>query len=149
MHVAFELNGVERALDCEPRCTLVDMLRDKLALTGAKKACGMGNCGSCTVLLDGLAVYSCLVLAVDCAGRRVTTIESFAEPSALQRAFVAEDAFQCGFCTPGQIMALEALFRAAARPSDDEIGRALSGNLCRCGAYRNILRAAQRVRDAR
>jgi aerobic-type carbon monoxide dehydrogenase small subunit (CoxS/CutS family) len=88
------------------------------------------------------------VLAVDCAGRRVTTIEAFPEPTALQRAFVEEDAFQCGFCTPGQIMALEGLFRANPRASDEEIVHALAGNLCRCGAYRNILRAAKKVRDA-
>jgi aerobic-type carbon monoxide dehydrogenase small subunit (CoxS/CutS family) len=114
----------------------------------------MGNCGGCTVLLDDAPVYACLLLAVDCEGRSVTTIEAFAEPTPLQRAFIEEDAFQCGFCTPGQIMALEGLFRAhrngnAAFPSDEEILRALSGNLCRCGAYRNILRAARKVRDAR
>lgn len=148
MRFSFEVNGVAHGLDCEPRRTLIDALRNDLGLTGAKKACDMGNCGTCTVLLDGAAVYSCLVLAVDCAGRKVTTIEAFAEPSALQRAFVEEDALQCGFCTPGQIMALEALFRASPRASDQEIARALSGNLCRCGAYRNILRAAHKVRDA-
>jgi xanthine dehydrogenase YagT iron-sulfur-binding subunit len=149
MRVSLELNGAERSLDCEPRRTLVDALRGELGLTGTKQACGMGNCGSCTVLLDGAPVYACLVLAVDCAGRRVTTIESFAAPGAIQRAFLEEDAFQCGYCTPGQIMALEGLFRANPRPSDGEIVRALSGNLCRCGAYRNILRAAKKARDAR
>ena len=149
MKFSIAVNGVERTLDCEPRRTLVDALRNDLGLTGTKRPCDMGNCGGCTVLLDDAAVYACLVLAVDCAGRSVTTIESFAEPTALQRAFVAEDAFQCGFCTPGQIMALEGLFRANPRPSDEEIVHALAGNLCRCGAYRNILRAARKVRDAR
>lgn len=149
MRASLEVNGVERKLDCEPRCTLVDLLRDRLGLTGTKKACGMGNCGSCTVLLDGAAVYSCLVLAIDCDGRKVTSIEGLPAGGALQRAFLEEDAFQCGFCTPGQIMALEGLFRARPQPSDQEIVRALSGNLCRCGAYRNILRAARKARDAR
>jgi len=153
MRISLEVNGAARALECEPRLTLIDALRDALGLTGAKKACGMGNCGSCTVLLDDAAVYACLVLAVDCAGRKVTTIESFPEPTALQRAFVEADAFQCGFCTPGQIMALEGLFRAhrkegAPAPSDEQIVHALAGNLCRCGAYRNILRAARSARDA-
>jgi len=147
MQIALEINGADRSLDVEPRRTLIDCLRHDLGLTGAKKACDMGNCGTCTVLLDDAPVYACLVLALDCAGRKVTTIENFSAPSALQRAFIAEDAFQCGFCTPGQIMALEGLFRCTRNPSDDEIVRALSGNLCRCGAYRNIVRAARRVRD--
>ena len=149
MRFSLAVNGVERALDCEPRRTLVDALRGELGLTGTKQACGMGNCGSCTVLLDDAPVYACLVLAVDCAGRVVTTIEGLDAPSALQRAFVEEDAFQCGFCTPGQIMALEGLFRADPHPDEAQIVRALSGNLCRCGAYRNILRAAKKARDAR
>ena len=154
LRISLEVNGVARSLQCEPRRTLVDALRGELGLTGTKQPCDMGDCGGCTVLLDDAPVYACLVLAVDCAGRRVTTIEAFPEPSPLQRAFVEEDAFQCGFCTPGQIMALEGLFRMhekenLPRPSDEEIVRALSGNLCRCGAYRNILRAAKKVRDAR
>lgn len=149
MRVSLEVNGVERSLDCEPRCTLVDALREGLGLTGTKRPCDMGNCGGCTVLLDDAPVYACLLLAVACEGRRLTTIEAFAEPTPLQRAFIEEDAFQCGFCTPGQIMALEGLFRASPHASDEEIVRALSGNLCRCGAYRNILRAARKVRDAR
>lgn len=148
MRISLEVNGVARSLECEPRRTLVDALRGELGLTGTKRPCDMGNCGGCTVLLDDAPVYACLVLAVDCAGRRVTTIEAFPEPTPLQRAFVEEDAFQCGFCTPGQIMALEGLFRANPKASDDEIVRALAGNLCRCGAYRNILRAAKKVRDA-
>jgi aerobic-type carbon monoxide dehydrogenase small subunit (CoxS/CutS family) len=149
MKFSLEVNGAQRLLECEPRRMLVDALRGELGLTGTKRPCDMGNCGGCTVLLDDAPVYSCLVLAVDCAGRKVQTIEAFADPTPLQLAFVEEDAFQCGFCTPGQIMALEGLFRANARPSDEEIVRALAGNLCRCGAYRNILRAARKVRDAR
>jgi len=137
-------------VDAEPRRTLLDALRHNLGLTGAKKACDRGNCGACTVQLDGRAVYSCLVLAVDCAGREVTTIEGLAngerELHPLQRAFIEADAFQCGYCTPGQIMSLKALFDRTAQPSDEEIERALSGNLCRCGAYQHIVKAARLAR---
>jgi aerobic-type carbon monoxide dehydrogenase small subunit (CoxS/CutS family) len=147
--IALRVNGTQRSLDAEPRRTLLDALRHNLGLTGAKKACDMGNCGACTVQLDGRAVYSCLVLAVDCAGREVTTIEGLAngELHPLQRAFIEADAFQCGYCTPGQIMSLKALFDRTPQPSDEEIERALSGNLCRCGAYQHIVEAARRVRD--
>ena len=151
--IPIRINGTEQSLDAEPRRTLLDALRHNLGLTGAKKACDMGNCGACTVQLDGRAVYSCLVLAVDCAGREVTTIEGLAsggnegELHPLQRAFIEADAFQCGYCTPGQIMSLKALFDRTPQPSDDEIERALSGNLCRCGAYQHILKAARLVRD--
>jgi aerobic-type carbon monoxide dehydrogenase small subunit (CoxS/CutS family) len=140
--LTLNVNGAEHALRVEPRRTLLDALRNDLGLTGAKKACDMGNCGACTVLADGRAVYACLLLAVDCAGREITTIESLKD-DALQRAFIEADAFQCGFCTPGQIMSLKALFDENPQPSDDEIVRAVSGNLCRCGAYRNIVRAAR------
>ena len=102
----------------------------------------MGNCGACTVLVDGRAAYACLLLAVDCAGRAIATIESLHDDP-LQRAFVEADAFQCGFCTPGQIMSLKGLLNQQPAPSDEEIVRAVSGNLCRCGAYRNIVRAAR------
>jgi xanthine dehydrogenase YagT iron-sulfur-binding subunit len=142
------VNGAEHRLEVEPRRSLLDALRTDLGLTGAKKACDMGNCGACTVQLDGNAVYSCLVLAVDCAGREVTTIEGVGdgELHPLQRAFIEADAFQCGYCTPGQIMSLKALFDRTPQPSDEEIERALSGNLCRCGAYQHIVKAARRVR---
>ncbi|HWI38784.1 MAG TPA: (2Fe-2S)-binding protein [Burkholderiales bacterium] len=151
--IPIRINGSEQSVDAEPRRTLLDALRHDLGLTGAKKACDMGNCGACTVHLDGRAVYSCLVLAVDCAGREVTTIEGLAAGSnegslhPLQRAFIEADAFQCGYCTPGQIMSLKALFDRTPRPSDEDIERALSGNLCRCGAYQHILKAARLVRD--
>ena len=148
--IPIRVNGTERSVDAEPRRTLLDALRHNLGLTGAKKACDRGNCGACTVQLDGRAVYSCLVLAVDCAGREVTTIEGLAngEPELhpLQRAFIEADAFQCGYCTPGQIMSLKALFDRTAQPSDEEIERALSGNLCRCGAYHHIVKAARLAR---
>jgi xanthine dehydrogenase YagT iron-sulfur-binding subunit len=146
MEVTFTLNGSDRTLSVEPRRTLLDALRHDLALTGTKKVCDMGNCGACTVLLDGRAVYSCLTLAVECAGREVTTIEGLARGSELdpvQRAFIEADAFQCGFCTPGQIMSLRGLLNEHPAPTDDQILRAVSGNLCRCGAYQNILRAGR------
>jgi xanthine dehydrogenase YagT iron-sulfur-binding subunit len=136
------VNGSERVVQIDPRRTLLDALRHDLGLTGAKKACDMGNCGACTVLVDGRAVYSCLLLAIDCCGRPITTIESL-DNDPLQRAFIEADAFQCGFCTPGQVMSLKALFNENPAPSDEEIVRAVSGNLCRCGAYRNIVRAAR------
>ncbi|TAK81309.1 MAG: (2Fe-2S)-binding protein [Betaproteobacteria bacterium] len=140
--VTLRVNGAERAVRVEPRRTLLDALRLDLGLTGAKKACDMGNCGACTVLLDGRAVYACLLLAIDCAGREIATVEGLHDDP-LQRAFIEADAFQCGFCTPGQIMSLKALFSRTPAPSDEEIVRAVSGNLCRCGAYRNIVRAAR------
>lgn len=151
MHlVTFRLNGDERALAVEPRRTLLDALRVDLNLTGTKKVCDMGDCGACTVLLDGRAVYACLTLAVDCEGREVTTIEGLAHGSELdpvQRAFVEADAYQCGFCTPGQIMSVTALLAEQRAPSEEEIRRAVSGNLCRCGAYQNIVKAGQRAAE--
>lgn len=168
--VTLSVNGVERTLTLEPRQVLLDVLRDELGLRGTKQVCTMGNCGACTVHLDGRAVYSCLVLGVECEGREVTTIEGLAgnpgdagEPAdalhPVQRAFVDCDAYQCGFCTPGQIMSLAALVDGAAdddtngdgrdaAPDDAAILRATSGNLCRCGAYRNILKAGRQAADA-
>jgi aerobic-type carbon monoxide dehydrogenase small subunit (CoxS/CutS family) len=140
------VNGAEHALVLEPRRTLLDALRCDLQLTGTKKVCDMGDCGACTVLVDGRAMYACLLLAVDCEGRKITTIEGLSRDSQLdpiQRAFVEADAFQCGFCTPGQIMSLRALLDENTAPSDEEILRAVSGNLCRCGVYLNILRAGR------
>jgi aerobic-type carbon monoxide dehydrogenase small subunit (CoxS/CutS family) len=148
--IRLRVNGEHRELEVEPRRTLVEALRLDLGLTGTKEACGMGNCGACTVHLDGEAAYGCLVLALDCAGRSVTTIEGLAADGRLhklQEAFIEADAFQCGFCTPGQIMALAALFQREPKPSDAQIMRALSGNLCRCGAYQHIVQAARLARD--
>jgi aerobic-type carbon monoxide dehydrogenase small subunit (CoxS/CutS family) len=130
----------------EPRRSLLDVLREDLELTGAKKVCDMGNCGACTVLIDGRAQYACLMLAIECTDCQITTVEglgSAGELDPVQRAFIEADAFQCGFCTPGQILSVKALLGVNPSPSDAEIERALSGNLCRCGAYRNLLRAAR------
>ncbi|CAA9578425.1 MAG: hypothetical protein AVDCRST_MAG59-4368 [uncultured Thermomicrobiales bacterium] len=144
--VTMTVNGEAHTILVEPRRTLLDTLRHDLGLTGAKKVCDVGNCGACTVHLDGRPVYSCLLLAVDCADRTVTTIEGLAKGNALdpvQEAFVRRDAFQCGFCTPGQVMSLRALLDETPDPTDEQIARAVTGNLCRCGAYRNILEAGR------
>lgn len=146
--IALHVNDVEHTLVLEPRRTLLDALRSDLHLTGTKKVCDMGDCGACTVLVDGRAMYACLLLAVDCQGRPITTIEGVARDGQLdpvQEAFIEADALQCGFCTPGQIMSLRALLSAIPRPSEADLVRAVSGNLCRCGAYANILRAARIV----
>jgi len=151
MHlVSFRVNGDERSLAVEARRTLLDALRVDLALTGTKKVCDMGDCGACTVLLDGRAIYACLTLAVDCDGRDVTTIEGLAHGDDLdpvQQAFVEADAYQCGFCTPGQIMSIRAFVSEQPVPSADDVRRAVSGNLCRCGAYQNIVKAGLRAAE--
>jgi aerobic-type carbon monoxide dehydrogenase small subunit (CoxS/CutS family) len=152
--VTLRVNGADHALAVEPRRTLLDALRHDLGLTGAKQVCEMGDCGACTVLVDGRAMYACLLLAVDCDGREITTIEGLANGDQLhpvQQAFIDADAFQCGYCTAGQIMSLAALLDEQPHRSDEEIQRAVSGNLCRCGAYQHIIQAgrlaAQRMAD--
>ncbi|MBA2596219.1 MAG: (2Fe-2S)-binding protein [Chloroflexia bacterium] len=150
MPVTLSVNGSRFPLLIEPRRTLLDALRHDLALTGTKKVCDAGDCGACTVIVDGRAVYACLLLAVDCDDRDITTIEGLAKGNALdpvQEAFIQHDAFQCGFCTSGQIMSLRALLDANPEPSDDQILRAVTGNLCRCGAYLNILKAGRLAAD--
>lgn len=144
--VPLVVNGERIDVLPDPRLTLLDVLRDDLGLTGAKKGCDMGNCGACTVIVDGKAMYACLMLAVDWADHSIRTVEGLAQGDALdpvQQAFLDADAFQCGFCTPGQVMSLRALLDADPHPDDDALRAAMSGNLCRCGAYRNILRAAR------
>jgi aerobic-type carbon monoxide dehydrogenase small subunit (CoxS/CutS family) len=147
VNVRLRVNGESHELHIEPRRTLLDALRIDLSLTGAKPGCNMGDCGACTVLLDGDAVYSCLLLAVECEGREITTIEGLGrgdELDPVQRAFVEHDALQCGFCTPGQVLAMKALLTRNPLPTDEEIERGMAGNLCRCGAYVKI-RAAGRA----
>ena len=146
--VSLRVNGGDHTLAVEPRRTLLDALRHNLYLTGAKKVCDMGDCGACTVLVDGRAMYACLLLAVDCADREIATVEGLATGDQLdpvQQAFIEADAFQCGFCTPGQVLSVRALLNETAAPSEAEIRRAVSGNLCRCGAYQNIVKAGQRA----
>lgn len=150
------VNGRDHPLLLEARRTLLDALRHDLAMTGTKKVCDMGTCGACTVLVDGRAMYACLLLALDCAGRAVRTIEGLAsgpDLDPIQRAFVEADAFQCGFCTAGQIMSLRGLLDTHPAADAAQIERAVSGNLCRCGAYVNIvkagLRAVELQRDTR
>jgi xanthine dehydrogenase YagT iron-sulfur-binding subunit len=149
--VGLSVNGVERELRIEPRVSLLDALREHLDLTGAKKGCDQGTCGACTVWVDGRRVLACLTLAVACEGHQVTTVEGLADGEdlhAMQRAFIAHDAFQCGYCTPGQIMSAVALLDEGHASSDAEIAEFMSGNLCRCAAYPNIRAAIREVRDA-
>ena len=142
------VNGDERNVDVDSGETLLDVLRDRLHLTGTKKGCDQGACGACTVLVDGKRVLSCLTLAAQCEGQEVTTIEGLGyndAPHPVQAAFVRHDALQCGYCTPGQIMSAVALLAEGRAGSDDEIREFMSGNLCRCGAYPNIVAA---IREA-
>jgi xanthine dehydrogenase YagT iron-sulfur-binding subunit len=146
--VALRVNRSARRLRLDSRVTLLDALRDELGLTGTKKGCDQGACGACTVLLDGKRVLSCLTLAAQCENREVTTIEGLAPDGGLhpvQEAFVRHDAFQCGYCTPGQIMSAVALLQEGRAGSDEEIREFMSGNLCRCGAYPNIVAAIREV----
>lgn len=164
--VSMKVNGAAKSLSVDSRMTLLDALREKLALTGSKKGCDHGQCGACTVIVDGRRVLSCLTLAATCEGRDVTTIEGLAKGDSLhpmQAAFIKHDGFQCGYCTPGQICSAVALMQEARngeasyvsenirqkprtlKLSDDEIRERMSGNLCRCGAYPNILAAIREV----
>ncbi len=146
--VALQVNGKKHDLKLDPRVTLLDVLREHLALTGTKKGCDHGQCGACTVLIDGRRVYSCLTLALVAAGAKVTTIEGLADGDKLhpvQAAFLERDAFQCGYCTSGQICSAVGLINEGHAHGDAEIRELMSGNICRCGAYPNIVAA---VRDA-
>ena len=142
--IEIKVNGSLERVAVEPMRYLSYVLRDDLGLTGVKTACGMGNCGACTVLIDGVPTYSCITLALDCDGRSITTIEGLANENELhpvQRAFIEHDALQCGFCTPGQILSMHALLEKNPAPTEQEIRHAMSGNLCRCGAYVKIIEA--------
>ena len=146
MALTLEVNGETHVLDVPPTRRLLNVLRDDLALTGAKLGCGEGACGACAVLLDGRPVTSCLIPVGAAEGRTVTTIEGLARNGrALEEAFVAEDALQCGFCTPGQIVSATALLVETPAPTREQIRTALAGNLCRCGAYPKIERAILRA----
>jgi xanthine dehydrogenase YagT iron-sulfur-binding subunit len=149
--VTLTVNGEPRPLRIEPRVSLLDALREHLTLTGSKKGCDQGTCGACTVWVDGRRVLACLTLAVACEGREVTTIEGLSageELHPMQAAFIACDAFQCGYCTPGQIMSAVALLEEGHAANDGEIREWMSGNICRCAAYPNIRAAIREVRDA-
>lgn len=146
--IKFTVNSKDYAPVVEPQETLLDVLRDKLNLTGTKKTCDRGECGACTVLLDGNPVYSCMFLAIRADGAKITTIEGLAQKDKLhplQQAFIDKDAYQCGFCTPGFIMASEALLKKKSNPNLDQIKRGLSGNLCRCGNYTKIYQAVDQA----
>jgi aerobic-type carbon monoxide dehydrogenase small subunit (CoxS/CutS family) len=143
--IALKINGQIYRCSLPPQRTLLDALREDLGLTGTKRGCDEGTCGACTVLLDGKPVYACLTLAVECGGHDIETIEGLSTGEKLhpvQEAFIAEDALQCGFCTPGQVLSVKALLDRDPAPSAQAIRRAVSGNICRCGAYPNIIKAA-------
>jgi xanthine dehydrogenase YagT iron-sulfur-binding subunit len=142
--IALWVNGIERHVSVEPAATLVDVLRDQLGLTGTKIGCDRGSCSACTVWIDGVPIASCMLLAVDAGGRKVTTIEGLAQGEALHRvqaAFIAHDAVQCGFCTPGLVMSCAALIDGNPDPSPDDVRTATSGHLCRCGTLPHAIAA--------
>ena len=151
MHVTLLVNGRRHPLQLEPRVTLLDALREHVGLTGTKKGCDHGQCGACTVLVDGRRVNSCLTLAVAVAGKQITTIEGLAQGDQLhpvQAAFIEQDAFQCGYCTPGQICSAVGLINEGHARGDDDIREQMSGNICRCGAYPNIVAAVRKVMES-
>ncbi|UCC97237.1 MAG: (2Fe-2S)-binding protein [Phycisphaerales bacterium] len=144
--VSLTVNGVAHEVAVEPRRTLIDLLREDLGLTGTKKGCSIGDCGACTVLMDGVATFSCLTLAIQADGCEIETVEGLAENgqlNRLQQAFVDHGAIQCGFCTPGMLMVTTELLRNNPRPEEEDIRRAISGNLCRCTGYQKIVEAIQ------
>jgi len=150
--ISLRINGSTRKILVEPRWSLLYVLRDVLGLTGTKIGCDRGECGACTVLIDGKPRYACMALAIEAQGHEITTLEGLMDGEKLgpvQQAFAEEDAFQCGFCTPGQIMAVEGLLRRNPNPSIEQVRQGLSGNLCRCAAYRHIFNAAARAAELR
>lgn len=142
-HVALTVNGRKIEAEVDHHMTLAEFLREEMDLTGTKVGCNRGECGSCTVIMDGMAVYSCTVLAIEAKGRDVLTIEGLAEGRLhpLQEAFIEHDALQCGYCTPGMILSVKALLDKNPRPTDKDIRTAIDGNLCRCGSIPNVLKA--------
>jgi xanthine dehydrogenase YagT iron-sulfur-binding subunit len=150
--IALNVNGKDYRLTVEPRVTLLDALRDRIQLFGTKKGCDHGQCGACTVHVNGRRVNSCLSFAIMHQGNKITTIEGLAQNgqlSPVQQAFLEHDGFQCGYCTPGQIMSASALLHEPIGPGDDAVRAAMSGNICRCGAYNNIVAAVQQARGNR
>ena len=150
--VVLDVNGVSHTLMVEPRWTLVQVLRDRLGMTGTKSGCERGECGACTVLIDGIARYSCMTLALEAAGTQITTLEGLLQDGKLapvQEGFRQEDGYQCGYCTPGQVMNAEGLLRKIPKPTIEEIREGMSGNLCRCGAYAHIFKSVQRGAELR
>jgi len=148
--LTLRINGHDHRLLVEPRWSLLFVLREQLGLTGTKEGCHRGECGSCTVLIGGVTRYACLTLALEADGTEITTLEGLLEGEELgdvQQAFAEHDGFQCGYCTPGQVMSVEGLLRANADPTLEEIRVGVSGNLCRCGAYPNIFRAARHAAE--
>ncbi len=146
--IVLSINDVDEKVFCRPGETLLHVLRDKLFHTEVKEGCGKGDCGACTVLLDGIPVDACLVLAYQAAGKRITTVKGLLSEKKLhplQKQFVANGAVQCGFCTPGQLLSAKALLEKKSKPSKEEIKRALSGNLCRCTGYKKIIEAVEAV----
>jgi aerobic-type carbon monoxide dehydrogenase small subunit (CoxS/CutS family) len=145
VRVTLNVNGEERTADVEPRTTLLNTLRDHLDLTGAKKICDRGSCGGCTVMADGRPVYSCMMLAVDAQDRKITTVEGLGTPEKMhpvQAAFVEHDGLMCGFCTPGFVVSCVALIQHNPNPTLEDVKRACSGNVCRCGTYPRVFEAA-------
>ena len=147
--ISLKVNGEPYRIDVSDHETLLQAIRDDLGLTGTKEGCGVGECGACTVLVDGQPVNSCLVLAVEMDGREVTTVEGLARDGVLdplQQAFIDEGAVQCGFCTPGMLMTARGLLNRNPAPAEDEIRKAIEGNLCRCTGYEPIIRAIQKTK---
>ncbi|MGM0883030.1 MAG: (2Fe-2S)-binding protein [Bacillota bacterium] len=145
------VNGEEKKIAAPPSTRLLTILRDELKLTGTKRSCEIGRCGACMVLIDGIAVNSCLAMAYQCSGKQITTIEGVSANGMdpIQQAFLEEGGFQCGYCTPGMIVSVKALLDNNPNPDDDEVAEALSGNICRCTGYGGIWRAVQRAIEGR
>jgi carbon-monoxide dehydrogenase small subunit len=150
--ISLTVNDIRHEVAVEPRRTLLELLREDLDLVGTKKGCGIGDCGACTVLVEGVATLSCLTLAIQVDGRSVVTIEGLAEdgkPNRLQQSFVDNGAIQCGYCTPGMLMTASELLRRNPSPGEQEIRRAISGNLCRCTGYQKIVEAIQAATEGK
>lgn len=150
MLLEFKVNGRDIKIDIDPGMRLIDILRDKLELTGTKEGCGEGECGACTVIMDGQAVNSCLILAMQVRGKSIMTVEGLekdGELDALQRSFINHGAVQCGYCTPGMLMSCKALLMRNPKPTEEEIKTAIAGNLCRCTGYTKIIRAVKEAAE--